>query len=60
MLIAEKEYEKQKTYFKKIKKACNNVISDLTEMIDMKTPDFIELLGLESDIEQVKRLKNKI
>jgi hypothetical protein len=60
MTFAEKDYDKQKLYFKKIKKACNDIVSDLTEMMDMKTPEFIELLGLESDIDLVKKLKNKI
>jgi hypothetical protein len=60
MLAAEKEYEKQRNYYKKIRKACSDIISDITESVDMKIPEFIELLGLEMDTDAIKKLKNKI
>ena len=60
MSKAEKEYDTKKTYFKKVKKACNNIIEAFSDMTEMKKNDFIESLGIELDMELMEKLKNKI
>jgi hypothetical protein len=60
MLLAEKEYDTQKIYFKKIKKAMKTIVSDLSDMCELKVPLFIEQLGLDDDSDLIKKLKSPI
>jgi hypothetical protein len=60
MSKAEKEYECKRTYYKKVKKACFNIIDTLCDITEMKKNDFIENVGIELDNDLITKLKNKV
>jgi hypothetical protein len=60
MSKAEKEYETKKLYYKKVKKACLNIVEAFADMTETKKNDFIESLGIELDTDLIIKLKNKI
>ena len=59
--LAEKEYEKNKIKYKKIKKICNEIIDTMCEGMEMKRAEIItHIPGFEDDQEAFALLKNKI
>lgn len=58
--LAEKEYEKQKILFKKLKKICYGVVDTLCEGMEMKRDEVIKhIQGFESETDAFALLKNK-
>ena len=57
---AEKEYNNNKGFYKKAKKACMNIIECISDSLEVKKEEFIDMIRLDNDIELIEKLKNKI
>jgi hypothetical protein len=58
---AEKDYDKNKLSYKKIKKICFNILDTFCEGLEMKREEMINLIyGFESDTDLINLLKLKL
>jgi hypothetical protein len=57
---AEIEYNLNKCFYKRAKKACMNIIECISDSMEIKKHEFMEMIRLDNDIELIEKLKNKI
>lgn len=60
MKDAETKYEKNKNYYKKVKKCCVDILDMVCEAMELKRDLLMETIGIEGDTDMVTRLKINI